>query len=222
MKTDNKIDVLGERFIEWKNVADKVDVEGGIRMQRVPETWCLRFPEGAAGRSRQSANVRLCLTTDSPFITLRWRTITQGVPGVVFCDGKQVCEFPSFPLMTEREDTFTAPTSGAHQWEVHFPWHAEIVMGSVLISESARLLENKFPPKSTMLFYGSSITQGFRASTGAKTWPWICSQLLGVECLNLGFGGVAFYERVVAEYIYSIPLRLGFPHARSRDQQFRP
>ena len=59
--------------LAWKNVAEILKLEDGFRIQRVPEEWRKKFPEGAAWRSMQSANVRLLLKTDSSKVALKWQ-----------------------------------------------------------------------------------------------------------------------------------------------------
>src|SRR5690606_33281884 len=58
-------------------------------------------------------------------------------------------------------------------------------------------------PRLRMLSYGSSITQGNGAITASGTYASRVSQLLGVDFINLGFGGGAHLEREMADYIAS-------------------
>ncbi len=58
-----------------------------------------------------------------------------------------------------------------------------------------------FTPSKTLLFYGSSITQGACAIPPENTYVAQCARRLGCDALNLGFGGSAHMERVLAEHI---------------------
>jgi len=196
-----------DKNVVWKNAAELLERRGDFRIQRVPQMWRKKFPEGAAWRSLQSANVRLFLKTDSSKAGLRWKNNFPwegfDVFGEVFCDGEFCGKFSRNPVEQTREDFFTAPEGGTHLWQIHFPWCAEIAIESILLDEKAELFDIKEPQKKLMLCYGSSITQGFNSTSATRTWPCIAAGKLGVDFYNLGFGGAAFYEKAVAEYIAS-------------------
>jgi len=56
-------------------------------------------------------------------------------------------------------------------------------------------------PARRMLSYGSSITHGALAIRPTGSWAWRLSDKLGVDRLNLGFGGGAHLEPEMADYI---------------------
>lgn len=56
-------------------------------------------------------------------------------------------------------------------------------------------------PSRTLLAYGSSITQGVEALTAASSYAPRLAELLGMDLLNLGFGGSAHLEPEVAAHI---------------------
>ncbi len=58
-------------------------------------------------------------------------------------------------------------------------------------------------PPLTCLAYGSSITQGAYTPLGNGNFPAVLGRELGVDVCNLGFGGGAFLEPEIAEWIVS-------------------
>ncbi len=56
-------------------------------------------------------------------------------------------------------------------------------------------------PKDRLLAYGSSITHGAFAQRPTGTYPFRLSQVLGIDHLDLGFGGGAHCEGQLADYI---------------------
>jgi len=56
-------------------------------------------------------------------------------------------------------------------------------------------------PSRRLLCYGSSITHGAVAVRPTGTWAARLAQRLGVDCINLGFGGGAHLEPEMADYI---------------------
>lgn len=197
-----------DKRLTWHNVEELHPVEDGLRVQRVVEEWRKRFPEGAAWRALQSANVFLRFQSDADQITVRWRNIDPPPPpdqertGEVFCNGKELARFQ---LLARQERAFTSPGGGL--WEVHFPWAASVVFQGLGVDDGCRVSPEKAegPPKVRWLAYGDSITQGFTSYSGTGTWVWIASQLMGVEPINMGFGGAAFGEEIIAHYVASRP-----------------
>ncbi len=196
-----------DRKIAWKNVAEKHRLEDGLRIQRAPQKWVNIFAEGAAWRSLQSANVRMLLKTGSKRIGIRWKNNVEWsqfeVLGEVSCNGKRCATFSCRPCMENREDIFETPVSGENLWEIHFPWCAEIIIESILIDSGEKLSVVPADRRDVMFTYGSSITHGFSATRASGTWPCITAAALGIDFYNFGFGGAAFYEKEIAEYIAS-------------------
>ena len=58
-------------------------------------------------------------------------------------------------------------------------------------------------PVRESLFHGDSITQGTGTTHGRNTYSWVTCEEVGCEPINLGFGGSAWGDQVVAEYIAS-------------------
>lgn len=190
--------------LTWHNVEELYPHDGGRRLQRVAEAWRSRFPDGAAWRALQSANVSVRFYSDSPTIAVRWKNMEPPPPtdqerwGDALCNGVQVSRF----AIRERQETAFA-SDGGGLWEVHFPWAASVVFEGLGIEAGYTVSPQPAVPKSRWLAYGDSITQGFTSYTARGTWVWIASQELGWEPINMGFGGAGLGEEIVARYIAS-------------------
>lgn len=64
-----------------------------------------------------------------------------------------------------------------------------------------RLPDKSMYPEKTLLFYGSSITNGADATSVPSTFAFRTAKKLGVDYFNLGFSGNAGIEKEMAEYI---------------------
>jgi lysophospholipase L1-like esterase len=82
---------------------------------------------------------------------------------------------------------------------VLLPWRPPALLLS--IEGETTLPRPEQTPPVTMLTYGSSITHGNSAIRPSGTWASRTAQRLGVDLLNLGFGGGAHLEPQMADYI---------------------
>lgn len=190
----------------WHNVAEWTLQEHGFRPQRVPERWRKSFPELTAWRALQCAGVVLRFRTDSVNLCFEWwqESIVDFSCGEVFVDGKLIGGFHPDTPESARRDCFTAPGGEMATWEIFFPWHFQVHIRAIGIDDGARLEHwdaGNIPH--TVLCYGDSITQGWWVTRGSMPWPEQISHKLGVDTINLGFGGAAYCEKEVAEYIAS-------------------
>lgn len=64
-----------------------------------------------------------------------------------------------------------------------------------------RLPDKSMYPEKTILFYGSSITNGADATSVPSTFAFRTAKRLGVDYFNLGFSGNAGIEKEMAQYI---------------------
>ena len=113
------------------------------------------------------------------------------------------------------ENNFTAEFKRPHyldeetEWTVYFPLQNPLGSLELAFPENTPAL----PPapnriKKPVLFYGSSITQGFSASRCGLTYPAIISRHLDIPFINLGYGGNAKGEPEVAAAIASLDMSL--------------
>lgn len=61
------------------------------------------------------------------------------------------------------------------------------------------------PSQPRWLCYGDSIAEGWVASGPGRAWPAVAGRLLGLDVVNLGYGGAARGEMVMAEAMAGMP-----------------
>ncbi len=82
---------------------------------------------------------------------------------------------------------------------VVLPWHSPSRI--IDIQGCFELPRGEQTPSMTLLCYGSSITQGAHTIGATGTYAARLAQHLGVDLINLGFGGGAHLERQIADYV---------------------
>ncbi len=90
---------------------------------------------------------------------------------------------------------------------IYLPYHQEILVKAVGVDKDAvfQAPEPVFQKAFPIVYYGSSICQGTGASKPGMTYSAIIARELGVDFVNLGFGGAGKAEKEVVELVNSIP-----------------
>lgn len=193
--------------------ADEVIAEGrGLTPYRVSCAWRERFPEQTAVRATQAAGVELRFRADTRYLAvdLAIRNQLNYRPAVALYHGERAVGLVSLPQPTfeghvvlldgetEVEGVLEAP------WRILCPYGAVSTVEAIYLSDGAELL----PAASRAmrwLAHGDSITQGAHALSPGMTYVHLAADALGWDALNLGFGGSAWGDAVVAEYIANRP-----------------
>lgn len=203
--------------VELYNVHELLDDEedGGKIFSRIPEELRLKLNDSAKNNALQTpgGEVRFNLKGDSATITLR----NNGVPSV-----PSVVEVYQGAILMAVHTLDTAPTaitvtqpgnmdlltsvSRKHRLlydvnlsRVVLPWRPPCrLMGIEGDTEPPRPEQT---PATKYLAYGSSITHGSTSVRPTGSYAMRTAQLLGVDLINLGFGGGAHLEREMADYI---------------------
>jgi lysophospholipase L1-like esterase len=215
--------------LEWINVADWEPRTGGLQPLRVPKVWREKWPERTAFRSLSTAGVAVRLQTKSNRVVIRLTFIdappapVASTPEVawelsrppyfdVYRDGKY---FRSVPALIHyyQQDVVVfdsakgeAQASQASEFMILFPHYyrnAEVIIAGIGIDEGAQLVSPapiKFP---VVLFHGDSITHGHGATTPRETFVWQTCEMAHCTSINMGFGGSAWADLAVAEYLAS-------------------
>ncbi len=93
-----------------------------------------------------------------------------------------------------------------YDYEFYFPLYNPVFEFYVGFPKGAKFEQPKeYKHKSPVIYYGSSITQGGCASHPGNDYEGQLSRLLDTDYITLGFSGNAKGEKVMAEYIASIP-----------------
>jgi lysophospholipase L1-like esterase len=211
--------------LRWLNVADWESKTGGMQPVRMPKAWRDKIPERSAERALATAGVALRLRTDSAHIAIRLTFID--VPEAanaspeslwerarppyfdVYRDGKFLANV-SAKIAYYRQDVtiFQNPNEPKKlsDFSILFPHYyrnAEVIVGGIGIDKDAQILPTEAGKVPVVLFHGDSITHGHGVTSPRETYVWQTCEMAGCEPLNLGFGGSAWTDISVAQYIAS-------------------
>lgn len=168
-----------------------------------------------------TAGGRIAMETDSPYVALNMKAELCRMPhmpvvgsagfDLYLDEGEGFFYFKSFIPNIDDKDGFDSLVElGDKKMRkilIHFPLYSnvdELYMG---LDENASLNKlNPYKDKKPVVYYGSSITQGGCASRPGNNYSAIASLKTGVDFTCLGFSGNAHGERVMAEYIASLPM----------------
>jgi lysophospholipase L1-like esterase len=209
----------------WLNVADWEAKTGGMQPVRMPKTWRDKIPERSAERALATAGVALRLRTDSARIAIRLTFID--VPEAanaspeslwerarppyfdVYRDGKFLANVPAKIAYYQQDVTIFENLNEPKKlsdFSILFPHYyrnAEVIVGGIGIDKDAQILSAELRKVPTVLFHGDSITHGHGVTSPRETYVWQTCEMAGCEPLNLGFGGSAWTDVSVAQYIVS-------------------
>ena len=90
--------------------------------------------------------------------------------------------------------------------EIWLPWNERTVLVSV--STDGPIAPAPDQGRRRWVHHGSSISHGSNASSPTSTWPAVAAARAGVDLLNLGFGGGALLDPLVARTIRDTPADL--------------
>jgi lysophospholipase L1-like esterase len=215
--------------LEWINVADWEPRTGGLQPVRVPKVWRAKWPERTAFRSLSTAGVAVRLKTNSSRVVIRL-TFLDAPPAPaastpelawelsrppyfdVYRDGKYVRSVAALIHYYQQDvavfdgSNGEAQASQASDFVILFPHYyrnAEVIIAGIGIDEDAQFVAPapiQFP---VVLFHGDSITHGHGATTPRETFVWQTCEMAHCTSINMGFGGSAWADLAVAEYIAS-------------------
>jgi lysophospholipase L1-like esterase len=239
-----------DKGLRWLNVADWEPKTGGLQPVRIPKVWRDKIPYRSAERALSTAGVALRFRTDSSRIAIRLTFIDvpealnaspesaweRGRPPYfdVYRDGRFLANVPAKIAYYEQEVTlFEDATGPSKESEFsillpHYYRNAEVIVGGIGVDKDARLLSPTPRSVPVVLFHGDSITHGHGVTSPRETYVWQTCEMANCEALNLGFGGSAWTDISVADYIASrndwdvLVLMLGTNSFGGNDSSGRP
>ena len=200
--------------VELYNVHELLDDESGEAkgFTRIPNDLRLKLNESAGRNALQTTGceVRFSLKSDSAKIVLQSTersSIVEVYQGCFFMAwhtvGLEPTEIPvQLPERIDELDRLTQEHGlpfDARLIRVALPWRPPAKL--IAIEGSFDLPRPEQTPATRYLAYGSSITHGNSAIRPTGCWARRTAQNLGVDLINLGFGGGAHLEREMADYI---------------------
>ena len=189
---------------------------------RLPVEFAKSISEGVTKESRAGAGVRVCFATDSPYIAIKSKLYS-------FCEQPHITIVAEkgFDLYTKENENyrfhnvFYPPLDlenevfGITKFEdtkmrsivVNFPLGSGVTDFEIGISKESCIGKfSGYKNEKPVVFYGSSITQGFAASRPGNIYENYISREHNLDYINLGFAGSALGEKDLARYISKIPM----------------
>ena len=134
----------------------------------------------------------------------------------VYRDGRFLVNVPAATKYTEQELTVYDSSNpdfkaryiltDTSEITVLFPHgyrNNQLVISGIGIDKNAKLLPAPAKTLPVVLFHGDSITHGHGNNSPREAFAWQACEMAHCESVNLGFGGSAWADRAVAEYIAS-------------------
>lgn len=177
------------------------DVNGGVQGQTYLTTGC-----EIRGMLREGGEARIVLQVDDDNVVPPIAETFYGcIPGATTLLGKEPTEI-----------VVQVPGNARHIADLHerenYPFNPGLVRIRLPHLHTCRIIsidgdltypEPGATPERTMLSYGSSITHGAHAVCPSGTYAAQAARNLGVDLINLGFGGAAHMDAAIADHIAS-------------------
>ena len=194
---DERIEVLG---LPWFG-------ENAPELWRLPKDAMTTAPEGVRRQAAFPAGARLRLRTDSSQLQLRtlaaspsrWYDVD------VYVDG----ECRASVALAEGEQTVECLAEGgsaAKEITLYLPYRQSLQIIGVGVDAEAEVgVAASFSREAPLVLYGSSVAQGAGAAHPGMSYAAILARALGVDFVNLGFGGAGKAEPEVVDLVAAIP-----------------
>ena len=188
---------------------------------RLADEDSMRVSEGVRARSKAANGGRIRFRTDADSIHVRLSLHETHVDwGASVCAGESVCvligsgitsqyrgvvcaeDFSHLTIEKTIRLCFSGEEKRMRQVTIHLPFNDRIAGLELGVDEAdtiAAPAEYTSPEK--LLFYGSSITDGYCASIPSNTYSAMLCRWLDCDYQNLGFDGMAKGETAMAEII---------------------
>jgi hypothetical protein len=205
--------------VELHNVCDVFEnkKKGGVGLSRYPLNIMDHINKGAQGMSKMTSNceIRAILSQQGEAKVTIKLIDDNTVPPVASLYFGEFCDKMIYLKQNENTEII-----------IKEPKHMELMLEIAKKEKhpfNPRLVRIKFPtintvniisiegdlsypnksnmPSKTMLSYGSSITHGACTIAPQGTYPGHCAKHLGYDVINLGVGGAAQMETVIADHI---------------------
>ena len=220
---------IGDVPVEWHDVRKEPFAIYGLYepktepfFRRVPGEIAEATSEGVDLLSRECAGGRVRFSTDSPYIAVRatYRAVgrsshvtlvsTSGFD--LYIDGefgsRYVREFRMpYDMVDRYEQIIQLGREAFSSYTINMPVHACVESLEIGLKPGARLEEGKtYRNLDPIVIYGSSIVHGTAASRPGNIYPAVISRQLDMDVRNLGFSGKARGEKVLADWMATLPM----------------
>jgi len=204
--------------VEIYNASELIEVDGEKNIiSRIPDDLRLKLNESAKTRALMPAGCEIRFNLKSKTVKLVLQAKEEGTVGVCEVYQGNFLKFYHFvsdkptTIELKKEDLFVNNEKLKKLWkEKNLPFDpslTRIILPHLLtlkiidIEGEFALPEKNQTPAVKYLAYGSSITHGQAVIKPSGSYAMRTAQLLGVDLINLGFGGGAHLEKEMADYI---------------------
>lgn len=226
-----KIDSVCDKnviWFDWKSAYFKLQglhwSEVNHCFVRMPEKIAYKISDEIAELNTHTAGGKLRFKTNSPYIALKVVYASVGKMGHFALSGSAGFDLynednednvyylstfvPPFEIQKEYNWlTHCASGQSYHQYHINFPTYSAISSLQIGIAPGCDFIDvNNFDDGKSIVFYGSSITQGGCCSRPGNSYTSIVSRKLKLNCINLGFSGNAKGENEMARYISGLKM----------------
>lgn len=175
--------------------------------------------------SKQSAGISIGFETNSPVISVKWeltdnprpenicRTGTNGLDLYCLINGRwQFVNSAVSHGLTNESILISGMDSSSKEFLLNLPLNDGVerlqigINGKSRISAPVRSTQDEI--KKPIVFYGTSITQGGKASRPGMAYPSIISRKLKAETINLGFSNNGRFEAAIGQVMCEIDAEL--------------
>ena len=178
---------------------------------------------GVYPHSANSSGGRIRFVTDSPYIAIRIkhkpynngaphlsRLSSVGVDLYIKNDGEETyfaSYYPPIDMDEEYEGIKYFENTKEREITMYMPTGKEVYEFEIGLKKGSSLSEHReYKHKTPVIFYGSSITNGYAASRPGDIYEAFISRKLDCDFVNLGFAGAAKGEPVLADYISELEM----------------
>jgi hypothetical protein len=196
--------------MQWLDLADdRIEVRGlawwdenNPHLWRLPGRCLDDMPKGVQTQARFPAGARISLMSDTGELCLRVSGVSnESKLGLdVYVDGRYLQTSTLPPAGQEDVTCFKGLDQEMKSVEVHLPYRRSLQVNSVGVGDGSSFgeLKSDGPP---LVLYGSSVAQGVGATRSGMSYLAIMSRALGMDYINLGFGGAGKAESEVVELV---------------------
>ena len=214
-KVNSELDIKDIRFYDIKHPTFKtygVFYDSG-KYRRIPESVAKTVNDGVYALHANTAGGRVRFKTNSPYVAIHavmpsvgkmpHFALTGSAGFDLYVGERYAATFvPPFDIRGGYESVIRFDSSVMREITVNFPLYSEVAELYIGVSENASVgPAEPYKLEKTIVYYGSSITQGGCASRPGNSYESIISRRLNTDYVNLGFSGSARGENEIAEYI---------------------
>lgn len=180
---------------------------------RMPETFSQKVSAGVFDSAARSAGVRVRFKTNSKRLGIKahYRKCSQAVTQSalsakgfdVYVNGKYRTSLrPEEEMELYYEQLANIGDEAEKDIIIYFPYFSVVDKVELALDKGSCAWDgNKYEKELPIVFYGSSVTQGFCVSRPGNIFSAMVSRKMNTDYINLGFSGVCRGEKEMADYI---------------------